>query len=216
MARKAKPPPKSRQPSLDDPRWRPIIAVHKQLVEHDGDPHAAAFDLTAALTSGELRCKWRRMGDGAYERVPSAFWTNYKLSYGPEGLRVIPHIVTSPPETAVVRSTALARSWIDMPIGGAVFYVWKPDIDKIWPLLAVNMPKPEAKADRQSETPPRRKPGPTPKYDWPTVVARELIRRAKAGEKDPTAIKMIEFCADRLDYEPSLRSMQEWLKTLLG
>ena len=129
------------------------IAVHKQLVEHDGDPHAAALDLTAALTGDQLRCKWRRIADGAYERVPSAFWTNYKLSYGRK-LRVIPHFVTSPPGAVVIRSAALAarlarrphgdeRSRIDMPIGGVVFYVWKPDTDRIWPLLAANMPKPE-------------------------------------------------------------------------
>jgi hypothetical protein len=60
----------------------------------------------------------------------------------------------------------------------------------------------------------RRKPGPQPIKDWPTVVARELIRRAKAGEKEPTAIKMIEFCEGEIGYSPVLREMQKLLEKL--
>ena len=90
-----------------------------------------------------------------------------------------------------------------------VFYIWKPDYDRLWP---------PAKADREkTETSPRRKPGPSPTHEWPLVVAAELIRRAQAGEKDPTAAAMIRYCEKKFsdEFSPGLKEMQGLLKKLL-
>jgi hypothetical protein len=84
----------------------------------------------------------------------------------------------------------------------------KPDVAKRRPAL----PQP---ADDAGLPPPRRKPGPPPDYDWPLVVAHELIRRAKAGEKDPTNAAMIEHCETNLKCSPGLKEMQRLLNKLL-
>src|SRR5262249_11786807 len=63
---------------------------------------------------------------------------------------------------------------------------------------------------------PRRKPGRKPKHDWPTHVARELIRRVRAGKRDPTAPEMLQWCQENLGGEPDIRQMQELLRDLLA
>ena len=121
--------------------------------------------------------------------------------------------LTSSPTSALSRSNAIARSRVTLRDLGQiydwVYYVWKPDFDKLWP---------PAKADRKTtEMSHRRKPGLPPTYEWPLVVAAELIRRAKAGERDPTAVAMIDHCettfADK--FSPGLKEMQVLLKKLL-
>jgi hypothetical protein len=39
------------------------------------------------------------------------------------------------------------------------------------------------------------------------VVARELIRRLKAGEEEPTIEEMIERCATTVRYSPGAKEM---------
>jgi hypothetical protein len=96
----------------------------------------------------------------------------------------------------------------DETSGFRAFFAARSGLDKLYPVNAA--------ADQETEASlPRRKPGKRPKYDWPLVVAAELIRRAKAGEKDPTALKMIEFCEAEMRYSPGLKEMQLLLKKLL-
>ena len=106
------------------------------------------------------------------------------------------------------------------PVTDFVFYVWGPDITKRWP--NITKPSPEGKGslavddDGDVSTIERRKPGPQARHDWPTVIARELIRRAKAGEKDPTAAELAQFCLNKWDWQPDISALQRLLKQLLG
>jgi hypothetical protein len=205
--------------------------VHKLLAEHYGDPHAAAIYLSQVLAAGKVHTIWRRLDNWRIiGRPPSDFWSHYKVACGPGGLQIVPRRVAAPappPGTVVIRSLALEARLAQRsseerkpapPLPeGVLFFAWPDDFPEFRPSIPANMQKPEPKIEPQPEMPPRRKPGPIPKHDWPLFVARELIRRAKAGEKDPTAIKMIELCAESdMDYSPPLRSMQELLKKLLG
>ena len=62
------------------------------------------------------------------------------------------------------------------------------------------------------------KPGKPEAYNWPLVVAAEMIRRAKKGMKDPTAAQMIEHCEKVLPggYSPGLKEMQILVKQLIS
>ena len=70
-------------------------------------------------------------------------------------------------------------------------------------------------SDRRTDDKPRRQPGPVPEMKWRTVVAREVIRRARAGKPMPQAPEMLQYCQQELDWEPGLRTMQEYLRDLL-
>lgn len=91
----------------------------------------------------------------------------------------------------------------------ALFF-WAPDMKQIWPQGDAHE-QPDGAAPQR-----RRRPGKQPKHDWPIVVARELIRRAKLGERNPTAPKMLQFCEDKLGWQPDIRQMQKLLKELLS
>ena len=62
----------------------------------------------------------------------------------------------------------------------------------------------------------RRKPGPQARGDWPKHVTREVIRRLRAGEKEPTAPEMLQWCEDNWRWQPDIRQMQQLLRDLLA
>src|SRR5262249_21280410 len=62
----------------------------------------------------------------------------------------------------------------------------------------------------------RRKPGPQARGDWPKHVTREVIRRLRAGEKQPTAPEMLQWCEDEWRWQPDIRQMQQLLRDLLA
>jgi hypothetical protein len=106
------------------------------------------------------------------------------------------------------------------------FFVWKPKFEKIWPELAASAalhaasgarddqptPAPTARTDDKLE---RRMPGPQPDLRWRTALAHELIRRARAGELEPTAEQMCALVQDESG-KPDLRTVQKELKKLLS
>jgi hypothetical protein len=84
------------------------------------------------------------------------------------------------------------------------------------PLENLYSPGPAIDAPAEASTAPtRHKPGPQPIKDWKTVVARELIRRAYAGEKKPTPAAMVRFCQKEIKYSPDPSDMSKLLKQLL-
>ena len=95
------------------------------------------------------------------------------------------------------------------PVTEFQFYVWEPHIVKRWPELQ------PVGDEHTAPSPPPRKPGNPPKHDWPLFVAHEVIRRAKAGEKDPTATAMIKLCETELGVSPGLKEVQILLRKLL-
>jgi hypothetical protein len=98
-----------------------------------------------------------------------------------------------------------------------VFVVRRRELDRRYPIATLGRPAPDAKLSAASETtgearPQRRKPGPPPTQDWDKVVVRELLQRAKVGEKLPSAPEMCRFCGKNLDWEPDVSAMQQLLR----
>jgi hypothetical protein len=99
--------------------------------------------------------------------------------------------------------------------------VRRRELDRFYPIATLGRPaadaKPSAALDMPSEpeearpTGQRRKPGRPPTKDWDEAVVRELLKRADAGEKLPSAPEMCRFCGENLELEPDLREMQRLL-----
>ena len=105
------------------------------------------------------------------------------------------------------------------------FFVRRHELDRFYPAVAAadaapppefRQPTPSTMAEPSADDKPRRKPGPKPKHDWPTQVTRELIRRARAGEPDPSAPEMLQWCEDKWGWQPDLKQMQQLLRDLLA
>jgi len=216
---------------LDDPRrWMPLADVHKALCPSTGHPELAARDLTEAMAKPEpdgvrsMRRRFARVPDGANpddyperELMSWAFWaeehellSTSDTLMAPDGL-----LIGSRARHGQIMTADAAR--------GYAFFAWRPDLEKAWPTIFVAAEEPKsAPSTRSSDRPaddddkPRRKPGPKPKHDWKTQVTRELIRRARAGKRDPTAPEMLQWCENNLGSQPDIRQMQKLLRDLLA
>jgi hypothetical protein len=221
--------PREGNPPLDDQRWRPLIAEHKRLAEHQGNPDLAANDMTMALLNGRLHCKWRNIPTLSQDLMPPAFWADHRLSCGPEGVRVTLRPPRDDTDVVLVRSQSLVERLAQLPKPAAtpplspeeearrnkilsemVFYVWEPDIDALWPSMAAYARKPEPEIDE------RRKPGKRITKNWKLHVAGELHRIIIVeGKPPPTATEIADFCSNKLKHYPDIRSIQRLLRALL-
>jgi len=103
------------------------------------------------------------------------------------------------------------------------YYSWGPDHSKLaswwWEEEERLRERLRPKGGRQGEEAVARhqprKPGPKPRYDWPTQVARHLINLIRSGKPEPTPQEMAQHCVDTLGYEPDFRELQKLLKKLL-
>ena len=186
---------------LDSPNWMPAAEAHRMLAGSLGDPDLAAKDLTAAVADKRLPCMRRAIAshiapDQDREIVPLSFWDEYEFGFDPVS------------EKLQIGAKGLAVEFRFR----VAFFVWRPALAKLWPALA---PSP-APGNRADDRPRRRKPGKPPEHEWPTFVARELIQRALAGKKMPTAPEMLRRCQEVFGWEPDVRQMQKLLKDLLS
>jgi hypothetical protein len=142
---------------LNSPNWMPLTDAYRQGKARLGPSDFAIADLQRGLRGqgDQVRSKYRLLiddGKDVEELLDVAFWHDFRLTRWNEGLHLV----------------ALADRRID---GNAVVYVWKPDIEKIWP--------PEAAATPSSENTQRHKPGPKHRDEWPNHVGAWLIRIAR-------------------------------------
>jgi len=175
----------------------PAAKAHRMLTRLLGDPDLAAKDLTAAVADKRLPCMQRVIAshiapDQDRKIVPLSFWDEYAFGFDP----VSGKLQIGPKGLAVE-----FRS-------GAAFFVCKPKFEKIWPKLAASVVRTDDKLAR-------RMPGPQPKLRWRTALARELIRRARAGEPEPTAEQMCALVQDKSG-GPDVRTVQKEMKKLLS
>jgi hypothetical protein len=195
MARKAKPP--ASVLVFSGSRWASLDEGFAWAEGALGSSYLAENDLTEHFRSGRLPTAMRHRRDGVdtFERLEPPFWKRLQVG--------------EPDENGDVRVWGLAA---EIASFAPHFFVEREPLEQLYsPGLVI---EPASDASPASDAPTRRRPGPQPIKDWPTLVARELIRRAKAGEKEPTAIKMIELCERAIGYSPVLREMQKLLKKL--
>jgi hypothetical protein len=168
--------------------------VHKWLAERIGDPSLAAFDLTQALASGKLHCQWRRVKTGwTRELTPTVWWADWEFCYlGDLGLCWRRRGSQGITAQGVVR-----------------FFLWQPDIDKLWPPLAAKTQEPEPEIDE------RGKPGPRIKKDWKLHVAGELHRIVMVEKKPPpTADELAKYCHKKMGYLPETSEVSRLIRLL--
>jgi hypothetical protein len=182
---------------LDDPRWIRIADLHRALAVRLGNTLAAS-DITKKLEKGDLPCMRRRISDDyppgpERELVQKGFWGGYRVNdssrFG---------------ATVVNRGSSFATErWYE-------YFVWKPVLEKVWPVLA-SAPTAAAPSEQADDTTSRRPPGPRPTKEWETHVEREIIRR---GIGNMTAGDWCQFCGDTLDHQPDESDMRKLLRRL--
>ena len=201
--------PKSKQrtpgasPSLNDKRWQTLTMAHhtrsEQLIGKRFSTHASS-QLIEALRSGKLRCmRESRTNPSERTLVPTTFWYGLRIDAEAD-LSLI----------QIVRGLPIQRNAPDLrtQVYDWVFYVWKPDYDRLWsPAKSVE------KTTEMSEGP---KSGPKPKKNWKLHVAYELYRIVEIdGKLPPAASYFADFCSVKLSYTPDPRAIQRLLKALL-
>jgi hypothetical protein len=190
--------------------WAPLDEVFDRVKFWVGSVELTGRELQQDLLTGRLQAAaWIIALDGTETWVilERAFWQRLKISC---------------PPISIIGSTGRclvegeAEGWDRKQERRRSFLVRRGELDKLYP-RADDKPYLVAAPNEQADnTTSRRKPGHPPKHEWPLVVARELIRMAAAGEKMPTAPKMLQFCENKLRWQPDIRQMQKLLRFLLG
>jgi hypothetical protein len=178
--RKAKPGNKRRktEPSLDDPRWLPAQEQYKLLYERSGHSQLVNVDLNKALANGRVRSMRRNIKTGEPERLLPEFWAHREL---------------------VIHATGSFTRTQDGPDpGDFVYFLWHPDVEKVWPAL---------RQEDDEAAPPRARPGPRPKDDWYTRIAQWLIAVAVDNPKrlqnvDVLVVEATDFLQNKIDWAP--------------
>jgi hypothetical protein len=194
---------KKRSLPLESPHWLPLDDARRLRHEATGNRSLIAGDLTGALLSGHLRCMRRRIGRGVgpnRELVPSSFWAGHRLDSWTDAL--------------LVRART-HRGGVVQTLRGFVFYVWKPDLERIWPTAATP-------SERQADDlrPPLRRRGPVVTHDWFTICG-EIARRCidpKTGRvqvpksENSVAEAVLNWLADQGINAPAPSEMREAVK----
>jgi len=185
---------------LDDARWLPMTDAHGELTRRTGDRSLSARDLTDGLMVGRVRCMRRRLRPGserARELVSHAFWALHRLDSWSDALLVVPRVQAGP----------LVAS-----VRGFVFYVWKPDFEKLWPTAVTPSERP---ADPLQ--PPSRGRGRPKTHDWHSIDA-EIARRCidpKTGRvtvpknESKLAADVLQWLTDQDIGQPAESEMRE-------
>src|SRR6187200_3442487 len=113
-------------PSLDDERWQTLIMAHhtrsEQLIGKRFSTHASS-QLIEALRSGKLRyMRESKTSPSEREWVPASFWQNLNIYVEPDHSLI---------QIQFDRSNQRATQSDLQQLYGWVFYVWKPDCDKL-------------------------------------------------------------------------------------
>ena len=187
---------KVEQLRLDSPNWMPVAEAFRLLNGLLGNHYLAVKDLTDAVADKRLPCMRRLI---ASEVAPD------------QDRKIVPPADATP--------VYFGRE-------DSAFFVWRPKFEIIWPALAASAAPHAASSARDDEPTPattasiddkpqRRRPGPQPELRWRTALARELIRRARAGEPEPTAEQMCELVQEKSG-KPDVRTVQKEMKNLLS
>ena len=88
-------------------------------------------------------------------------------------------------------------------------YAWSANVNALW----------STATDRDVAKPARRKPGRSPKHNWPTVVAAELIRLVHEegipNNDSKVADRLSQVCQDRFQWQPADSEIRKLVADLL-
>jgi hypothetical protein len=188
--------------------WAPLDEAFDRVKFWVGSVQLACRQLPQDLLAGQLQGAARCIRDG------TETWLTFNPAWW-QSLKISPPILLLD-STDRCRVEGEADGW-DRKREKRYFFVHRVELHKLYPVADLDKLYSVAVPSEQADNPTsRRKPGHPPKHDWPMVVARELIRMALAGEKmPPTAPKMLQFCENKLRWQPDIRQMQRLLSKLL-
>jgi hypothetical protein len=183
----------------------------RQIVGVEGSGDLAKVELTRALESGAVRALDRiTYKDGeleAYELLPD-FWKANPISF-----RRYWRYPDSPGELGFTKNPLplMGRE------RGAKHHIFfrRADFEARWSGASGASTAPTAKPDK-------RKPGPRPQRDWPTLAAAELIRRAASSQKIPldndskVADQLGQWFVDQFDWQPDNSDLRQLIGKLLA
>lgn len=205
-----KPPRKQRRRLVEPPRpasapvfsaaaWASLDEAFAWAEGALGSDYLAEDDLTERLRSGQLPlARWHRSGGvSTLERLE------------PSVLGKLQVVETQHDDVLLVRVWGLPPE-----IASSDFFVARAPLEQLYSPGPALEPASDPPAEA-SDASTRRKPGPRPIKDWHNVVARELIRRAYAGEKKPTPAAMVRFCEKTINHSPHRSDMARLFKDLL-
>jgi hypothetical protein len=112
----------SRELPLDSPNWITLADAHRWRLQQVGNRLLADRDLTDAMASGQIASMRRRGVPGKgpdRELLSKSHWFRYRVDTWSDGAFVTPRL----------RLGALVQF-----VRGYVFYAWKPDVERAWPL----------------------------------------------------------------------------------
>jgi hypothetical protein len=198
-------------------RWHRAV---RRVVEQTGSPTLALVELIPKLRSGEIGSLVRTIDLRSQEfqdrSLPATFWKEVRVRPSDDGGLEI-HWRQWLGEK---RSADAIPDW--WPAGepphffSCFFFLKRADLDRHWPASS----EPDQVGHHKND---RRKSGPAPKYNWPLVMAAELIKRiheahGELPENDSElAQSLLEVCAKLWDgWEPSESEMRKLISQLLG
>ena len=185
---------------LDDPRWLPLSRALEYCRRRIGSEFFAPLEMQQEFAAGRIRTAVRYLDQSTQPPtskvalLTTASWKGRPLIWKRRGL--------------------LSDSF-KKGLHPSMIYVWQPDLEKKWaPPSPPPSPSEHATEppDLATDVSPRRRPGPPPNKEWDRIVVRELLNRARAGQKLPTSPEMLRFCGEKLDWEPDPRAMQRLLR----
>jgi hypothetical protein len=218
---------------LRDPRWVPIQKIIRELRRAIGADGLVAYDLRQALLAGRLRAKRRLLmrrriaeyasivsvGPASHagapttiqsrqtfpdvlprhveEPVPREFWQDVTIRVTAERLEIIWNTAHRSPRVAVPQ-----------------FYLWQPDVMKIWPAITPG--------EKDNQAPSPRNAGRPRVYEWHAIdgeIARRCIDpktgrlRVPANERKLSR-DVLEWCGDKIAREPTESEMRKAVKAV--
>jgi hypothetical protein len=183
---------------LEDPRWLPLPRALEYCRRRIGSEFFAPLEMQQEFAGGRIRTAARYLDESTQPPtskvalLTAASWKGRSLIWKRKG--------------------RLSDSFTK-ELHPSMIYVWQPDLEKRWP---PSSPPPSERAtephDLVTDVSRRRRPGPPRNKEWDRIVVRELLSRAGAGQKLPTAPEMLKFCGEKLDWEPDPRAMQRLLR----
>jgi hypothetical protein len=179
---------------LDSPNWVPIGEAYRLLCGRIGGPGFVVKEFTEAMRDGRVPSMRRCFAYGLRRaETPSGELSGYKrVLIGPDR-ELLPRAHwnwnehwLSPRSDSVVQVYE-GHGSIRSVNKEYEYFVWKPALEKVWPVLAsVPTAAAAAPSEQADNLTPRRRPGPKPTEDWPTLVAAWLVAEAlKTPEKFP-------------------------------
>jgi len=161
---------------LNSPNWLPLGDAHRLLCPLLGEKHLAAKDLRDAMADDRdrrVRSMRRCFARGIRrpdELLPASYWVEHWLDPRSDGVFVMEGF----------RSIATVK--------GYAFFVWKPDLAKIWPTIFPPTPAPPPPTKQESSPPSSSLPSSLAQELRPTpVTLTEELREERPEEIAETA-----------------------------